>query len=102
MKKEEYLVQFDTQNQAKFWMERMIQKFEPEVRKVNKQSWFVEFDDAIYYFWSINRVSKLVSHATRLAPDAIYIILDDPERKRLSTYVPNGTVDLESVSKKGV
>lgn len=87
--KEIYLFRFESQRRADFWMGQTIEKFHDEIRDVNKFEGKVEFDDCTYYFWSVNRVSRLTRNVTVYGEEAIYIILNDPHRKRLATFENN-------------
>lgn len=85
--KEIYIFTFETTQRAFYWMEQFVEKFQDEVRHVDKQEGIVELkDDTCYVFW---REDKLKYSTLRRVPhtvypeDAIYIILDDPERFRL-------------------
>lgn len=90
-----YVFQFSTQRQADFWMEKTIEKFKDDVVSANKQLRSIQFNDGDkYFFWGANRTGALLKHATIYSPDVLYIILDDPERKRLSTYVSEKGNDL--------
>lgn len=104
--KDAYLVQFETQKRALYWMSKFLDKFKEEVVSVNKTGLTVEMPEAIYYFYS-KRKSTAGMHFTETYPEeAIYIIVDDIERTRLDSYngdrgiaIYKGDMHVESNSK---
>lgn len=85
--KDVYLFQFDNQQKADYWREQTVMKFINSVVSVNRNKSVIEFDDSTYYFWSASRISNGLPHGTlHYSADELYIILDDPERKKLPTY----------------
>ena len=87
MQKEIYLFQFETQEKANYWMIQTAGKFHKDLVKIDKARSYIEFTDSVYYFWNNARICTGLRNVTRYGPEDLYIILDDPERKRLDTYV---------------
>lgn len=85
-KKDKYLFQFPTQARANYWMSQVLDKFRDEVISVNKFLSAIEFDEAVYYFLSVNRVIKGGKFKHIYNEDAVTIILNDHERTRLPTF----------------
>ena len=84
--KEVYIFRFESSRQAEYWMKQVQDKFHDSIIDFQKFQGRIEFEDSTYYFWSKNRVSKILEHATVYGPEDVYIILDDPHRKRLETF----------------
>lgn len=84
--KEKYLFQFETQKHADHWMNTTLETFSSDVVSVDKQQRRIEFPEAFYFFWSKNRFGGETVHAQTFPADAIYVILDDPERSHILTY----------------
>ena len=86
-----YLVICKTQERANMWMQHFIAKYYSEVVSADRVRSRVTLSDSIYYFWSEARIASRGSdrafrHATLIPEESVYIMLDDPERKRLDTY----------------
>lgn len=86
--KETYLFQFETQQKADYWREQTVIKFINSIKSVDRERSSIEFDDAVYYFWSSSKVAAtLPADTICLTLDDLYIIIDDPKRKTLPTYI---------------
>ena len=86
--KEMFVVKCKDMMRATFWRMQFVEKFADKVVAVRKRESFVELEDQIWFFRSINCRSELrVSHdVTELTEDDIVIIIDDIERTRLESY----------------
>lgn len=86
-----YLVVCKTQERANMWMQHFIAKYWSDVVGSDRIRSRVTLQDSIYYFWSEARIAsrgldKAFRHATLIPEESIYIMLDDPERRRLDTF----------------
>ena len=91
--REVYLFRFSSQKRAEYWRRQTVAKFANEVIEDDFDRHRIVFKDAIYYFWGPYRVGRDVRHATEYTSDELYIILDDPERRRLASFIPT-TLDV--------
>lgn len=84
--KDVYFVRFQTQQRAAFWMDKFIRKFFKDIIQVSRAASRVDLVDSIYYFRTMREDIRGLHNLIELPEEAIYIMLDDPERKRLDTY----------------
>jgi len=88
--KETFVLTFPTTIQADYWRIAFINKFAKEFVRLDRFKGKVELTDQIWYF--VKDEARIVNgfghgeNITYLPGEAIYIVLDDPERKKLDTY----------------
>jgi len=83
---ETYIVLFESMPKAKYWRTEFIKKFEDELLAVDPGRSKVILKDSIWYFLSEHQQFWQGIRGLKLPAEAIYIVLDDPERKRLDSY----------------
>lgn len=83
--KETYLFVFSSQIQANYWMLQTSVKLHAEILFRDRYRHRIEFSDSTYYFKSENELPRLknIYFDYTYPSEAIYIILDDPERFRI-------------------
>ena len=85
--REIYLFVFPTTEQSQYWFRQTVDKFAEDAVSKDYRSLRLTFEEADWYFRSEQTLNHFRIHESqRFGPEALYIILDDPERKRLPTY----------------
>ena len=87
MDKSRYIFISPTCSRAHYWFEKVLARFAREVKGLNVSHRTIEFKDSIFTFLSENQHSEIrglehLKDTTVYPEEAIYIILDDPERFR--------------------
>ena len=83
--KERYAFVFSDAFQADYWLMSAHLKLYPQVIYRDRRRRILEFEDSKFYFKSASEFDKIRGmHFDYIySGDAIYIILDDPERLRI-------------------
>lgn len=83
-----YLFVFDSMQKAEYWFRETARKFSDDIYAKDCQSLKLSFPEADYYFVNEHLANryKYMPKAHTYKGDAIYIILDDIERRRLGSY----------------
>ena len=90
-KKEKFLFVFTSEKQADFWFRETCEVFRREIVSVDYHKKRVDFLDSTFYF-----TPEIMEHKIHIRQDftwgvnELYIILDDPGRMYLDTYIDGG------------
>lgn len=88
--KTKYAFVFNNCRDSDFWFKQFVSRFERELVSVDYGRRVATFIDSIYYFVSTSNVKsylKIIRPDFEWGIEELYIILDDPGRMYLETYL---------------